>query len=1239
MKKINSFLNQYSLSKTLRFSLIPIGKTEENFNNALLLEKDRERAKKYDKVKGYIDRYHKYFIDDVLSKVRPENLKEYAELYFKSNKTDKDTKNMNRLEENLRKAVSASFTRDSRYKALFERVMIEKTLPSFLTSKDELDDVLAFKKFATYFTGFHINRKNMYSADAHATAISYRCINENLPKFLDNVKRFKMINGALSAEEIDKLNDIAFSSFSVHIADVFSVDFYTFVLSQTYIDKYNGIIGGYVDENGNKIQGLNEYINQYNQQIAGADKSARLPLFTMLYKQILSDRDTISPIPEKFLSDDEVITTINDFCVYVLHKCLNEAATIFDDINSYNFNGIFTSSLTSVNEISNAVFGHWGAVIDGWRKEYEERTTLKANKSYEQYNDKMSKALKNKLSFSLAGIQHYGEMFKIDDCIGNITEYLKNEITEKINSINSNYALAKELLTSGYNPNNAKELKKDKNATGLLKNLLDSIKELEYFLKMLKGTGKEENKDFSFYGEFDQLYGDLSKINLIYDKVRNYVTQKPYSSDKIKLNFDNSSFLSGWARGYETKGGVFFKDSDNYYIGIVNKRFSEEDIEKLTSNAENSDFERVVYDFQKPDKKNTPRLFIRSKGASFAPSVAQLSLPVDDIIDIYDNGRFQTEYRKIDEKEFKEALTKMIDYFKLGFSRHEAYKHYSFKWKNSEDYKNISEFYKDTMEACYGLRFEKINYAYLEEMINNGNLYLFKIYSKDFSQFSHGKKNLHTMYFKMLFDKRNLADVAYKLNGNAEMFYREASIGKEEMIIHKSNEPIQNKNANNLKKISTFKYDLIKDKRYTKRQFSIHLPITLNFKAKGNEYINADVRLALKNTADNYVIGIDRGERNLLYICVIDGNGKIVEQKSLNEIISDNDYKVDYHKLLDSKEKERDNARKNWDTIENIKELKEGYLSQVIHQICEYVVEYDAIIAMEDLNFGFKKGRFKVEKQVYQKFENMLCEKLKYLVRKGEAPENPGGLLNAYQLTNQDDKYSKKQNGIIFYVSAWLTSKIDPVTGFVDLLKPKYTSVKSALEFIERIDDIRFNKDENMFEFDIDYSKFPKAASSYRKKWTVCTNGERIINERSKEKNNMWDSKVIVLTDEFEKLFKSYSVDYSNNIKENILKITDSNFHKKFIKLLSYTLQLRNSVTNNTDIDYLLSPVKDEKGVFYDSRRSDASLPENADANGAYNIARKALWAISVLQATDEELLNDANLSIKNSVWLEYAQK
>lgn len=63
--------------------------------------------------------------------------------------------------------------------------------------------------------------------------------------------------------------------------------------------------------------------------------------------------------------------------------------------------------------------------------------------------------------------------------------------------------------------------------------------------------------------------------------------------------------------------------------------------------------------------------------------------------------------------------------------------------------------------------------------------------------------------------------------------------------------------------------------------------------------------------------------------------------------------------------------------------------------------------------------------------------------------------------------------------------------------------------------------------------------------------------------------------------------------------------------------------------------------MFYDSRvkYSDAVMPCDADANGAYNIARKALWAIDVLKNTDDSALDKAKLAISNSDWLEYVQK
>lgn len=81
---------------------------------------------------------------------------------------------------------------------------------------------------------------------------------------------------------------------------------------------------------------------------------------------------------------------------------------------------------------------------------------------------------------------------------------------------------------------------------------------------------------------------------------------------------------------------------------------------------------------------------------------------------------------------------------------------------------------------------------------------------------------------------------------------------------------------------------------------------------------------------------------------------------------------------------------------------------------------------------------------------------------------------------------------------------------------------------------------------------------------------------------------------------------------------------------------MRNSITNS-DVDYLLSPVADENGHFYDSRNCGESLPCDADANGAYNIARKGLWAIRQIQNSQEG--EQPNLAIKNKDWLNFAQQ
>lgn len=1224
------FINRYPLSKTLRFSLIPVGETENNFNKNLLLEKDKQRAENYEKVKGYIDRFHKEYIESVLSKARIEKVDEYANLYWKSNKDDSDAKAMESLENNMRKQISKQLTSTEIYKKrLFGKELICEDLPSFLTDKDERKTVECFRSFTTYFNGFHTNRKNMYSSDGKSTAIAYRCINDNLPRFLDNVKSFQKVFDNLSDETITKLNTDLYNIFGRNIEDIFSVDYFEFVLAQSGIEIYNSMIGGYTCSDKTKIQGLNECINLYNQQVAKNEKSKRLPLMKPLYKQILSEKDSVSFIPEKFNSDNEVLHAIDDY--YTGHIGDFDLLTeLLQSLNTYNTNGIFVKSGVAITDISNGAFNSWNVLRLAWNEKYEALHPVTSKTKIDKYIEKQDKIYKAIKSFSLFELQSLG-----NENGNEITDWYISSINESNSKIKEAYLQAQELLNSDYEKSYNKRLYKNEKATELVKNLLDAIKEFQKLIKPLNGTGKEENKDELFYGKFTSYYDSIADIDRLYDKVRNYITQKPYSKDKIKLNFDNPQLLGGWDKNKESDYRTVLLHKDGlYYLAVMDKSHSKAFVDAPEITSDDKDYyEKMEYKLLPGPNKMLPKVFFATKNIdTFQPS--------DRILDIRKRESFKkgATFNKAECHEF-------IDYFKESIEKHDDWSQFGFKFSPTESYNDISEFYREISDQGYSVRFNKISKNYIDELVNNGYIYLFQIYNKDFSKYSKGTPNLHTLYFKMLFDERNLSNVVYKLNGEAEMFYREASIGDKEKITHYANQPIENKNPDNEKKESTFEYDIVKDKRFTKRQFSLHLPITINFKAHGQEFLNYDVRKAVKYKDDNYVIGIDRGERNLIYISVINSNGEIVEQMSLNEIISDNGHRVDYQKLLDTKEKERDKARKNWTSVENIKELKEGYISQVVHKICELVVKYDAVIAMEDLNFGFKRGRFPVEKQVYQKFENMLISKLNLLIDKKADPIEDGGLLRAYQLTNKFDGVNKaKQNGIIFYVPAWDTSKIDPATGFVNFLKPKYTSVPEAKKLFETIDDIKYNANTDMFEFYIDYSKFPRCNSDFKKSWTVCTNSSRILTFQNKEKNNMWDNKQIVLTDEFKSLFNEFGIDYKGNLKDSILSISNADFYRRLIKLLSLTLQIRNSITGSTlpEDDYLISPVANKRGEFYDSRNykgTNAALPCDADANGAYNIARKALWAINVLKDTPDDMLNKAKLSITNAEWLEYTQR
>ena len=1241
MKKIDSFTGKYSLSKTLRFRLIPVGKTLENFKNKKLLDEDMTRAENYEKVKLYMDRKHKAFIDRILQAVKLENLSEYIELYYIKNKTDKQKKDIDVFENAFRKQIAAAFKNDEERKLLFGEKMIKEVLPSFLEDEEEIKIVNTFNRFTTYFTGFYENRKNMYSADSKSSSIAYRCIDENLPRFLDNAETFRKIAISLPKENFIELTE-KLSLADGFIEREFLPESFNFVLSQSGIDEYNLLLGGKtLTENGEKVKGLNEYINLFNQQ---HNKEEKLPHFKPLRKQILSDRQSESFIPEAFSSDNELITSIKIFFEGEssdsgYRKTIENTKRLFYNLESYGLSEIFISAGADLSGFSARAAKSWSAVRDAWIKKYD-RVHSDKDKKRKKYKENRDKKYKTIKSFSLSEIQAYIRNTEFDGELPyadfDIVLFIKREISELVETSMQYYENAKQLLNTPYA--SEKNLLKDSNSIELIKNLLDSLKEIELYTKAFKGSGKEDEKDESFYGEYTLLSDELIVLDSLYNKVRNYLTRKPFSSDKLKLNFRNAQLLDGWdiskEKDYKT---ILLRKEGSYYLGIVDE---EENYEKLMidlprPNIGDQVFEKMNYKLLPNPYQMLPKVFFSNKNKEYYS-------PSDEILRIRDTGSF---------KNGKESTTfnhgdlmKFIDFYKESIKKNNDWNIFGFKFRPTVEYKNINEFYKDVSDQGYSVSFSPVSADFIRELVEDGRLYLFRLYNKDFSENSKGIPNLHTMYFRALFDEHNLSDVVYKLNGKAEMFYRDGKLCLKDTTIHTANQSIKNKNPLQKKATSTFAYDIIKDRRYTEPQFFLHLPITMNFKAEERDSLNCDVRKALRLSEKNYIIGIDRGERNLLYISVIDQDGRIVEQESMNilSVVKDDVvYETDYHDLLDRREKERDAARKSWKSIKNIKELKEGYLSGVVNRICNLVVKYDAIIAMEDLNMGFKRSRSKVEKQVYQKFEKMLIDKMNYLVDKKADINSPGGLMKAYQLTEKFTSFKniKFQNGFIFYVPAWLTSKIDPTTGFVSLFRTHGLSEDMCREFVSAFDLITYNNAENQFEFVVNYDKFIGSEVSPKKLWTVCTNGERVETKRSKAINNNWESKEIILTDEFVKLFKEYGIDYSDgkDIKAQCLKIEKGGFLKEVVRLFALTVQMRNSIPN-TDVDYLISPVRGTDGKFFDSRKGIESLPKDADANGAYNIARKALWIINRFKESSDDELLTVKIGMTQRQWLEFAQ-
>lgn len=1329
-KTVDGFCGQgngYSRSITLRNRLIPIGKTQENLEKLKVLEDDFARAKAYVEVKALIDDFHRSFIEDVLSKVKIQwkPLFEEFELYQKE--TDKINKNkikkhLEKIQVDLRKDVVKNFKDDKRFAKLFKKELLSELLPEVIKSAPESEisnkqaALSVFDKFSTYFTGFHENRMNMYSEDDKATAISNRIVNENFPKFYANIKVFEYLQKNFPNIISDTEQSLKNFLNGKKLADIFSAEAFNEVLSQKGIDFYNTVIGGISGEAGSeKVQGLNEKINLASQQLPNEEKAKLRKKMTVLYKMILSDKNTASFIPVGFEDSNQVYESVKQF----KEQSFDKAKSIIDEAfknSDFDLNQVFVPAKEQT-AFSLSIFGNWAILGEGlFLLETDNSKKVLSEKKIEELHKEIGKK-----DYSLADLQKAYERWakeyglNIEKNVRNYFLFSDLRTDEKTKEkFHVNILESIELAYSKIDFEKCENLVQEKESATPIKDFLDGVQNLYHYLKLVDYRG-EEQKDSNFYLKLEEILETFSEIIPLYNKVRNFVTKKPGEVKKIKLNFNNVSLAKGWDVNKESDYTcTMLRKNGKYFLGIFNPKdkpkFDEENSNSESCSTIENCYEKLIYKYFKDVTTMIPKCTTQLKDVKkhFEESATDFIIDNDSFIkplrvskEVYElnnltfdgKKKFQIDYLRNtgDQSGYDNAVRVWIDFcmeFMKSYKSTSVYDYASLG--DCSQFKQVDQFYSSINQLLYKIWFVKVSESKINSLVDSSKLYLFQIYNKDFAEKSTGKKNLHTLYWENLFSEENLKDVCLKLNGEAELFFRPANKDLK-LIKHEKGSVLVNRTTSDGKSIpeeiyqeiyqfknkisdklsdeaksfldsgkvvcKEAKHEITKDKHFVQDTYLFHCPITMNFKASeitGKKF-NEKVLDALKNNPDMKVIGLDRGERHLIYLSLINQKGEIELQKTLNlvdQVRNDKIVKVDYQEKLVHKEGDRDKARKNWQTIGNIKELKEGYLSNIVHEIAKLMVENNAIVVMEDLNFGFKRGRFAVERQVYQKFENMLIEKLNYLVFKDKAVTEPGGVLNAYQLTDKSMNVSDvyKQCGWLFYIPAAYTSKIDPKTGFANLLNfAGLTNVLRKREFFSKFIDLHFDSETQSFAFTFDYKDFGGKGTNEmsKSKWTAYSRDKRIVYISSKK-----STEDVNITENLKNLFTEYGINYLSceNLYDVVMEIGSelksgekpnskiSKFWDSFIWNLKLVFQMRNSRPNSTE-DYLISPVKADDGTFFDSRiefeKTETHLPIDADANGAYHIALKGLYLLK----------NDFNRNekgemqyISNAQWFKFVQ-
>ena len=993
--------------------------------------------------------------------------------------------------------------------------------PELKTTREELFACEALQGRESIVSSFIKSRQRLLQAKLTKGKVIYRILVENFDLYIKNLIIYRQNLSNPVFEQLINQEDRA---------SYFQIEQYPSFISQEGIDEFNGMLNGrLVSAAGiNELTpSLNKDIREYNAKHAKDEHFVRLKPFSPLNKQILGDSGS------RAFGEQSGFATIHDDNEYI--EILQQWMSWYEDIDKLKETLGLIDRLTSLEGlyirknnltgISRILFENPQAIANRLSQAgYEPQTITLNDAKVEAYP--LSQVLEENILDRQLLSQYFDNMLKAilldgeerDKWVSTLTEPFADKTWLQVPTLPTVLSTLKECI----------ECKKSKAETaGYIERLGIIGSRFNKMLTLLVQRDEDNLLDNPIKSLIERNYSEsLDNTAYVARMVRAYLTTKPTDKNKTPIYFGFRELGSGWSRASIIRSGLFIvrEPTDNpeipyYYHLCCSNLYMEKGI-KIKSYLEKLDTKDshdgwgLMYFNQLNEKLMLPAIFYNT-------NILQTVEGDDELRDALLNK--ETRKACFNPKT-EEEKARLFAFLKRVLTSEVCQERYHFDEQQINACQTMDEMIQLAVEQGYTLKFQPFDHEQLEQDIEAGRILKFKIQTRRMY-----KPNARRSPHEQLFLAAMQGDQGVSIQGGVHIYYRPPRIPKEKTFVHKAGTILLNKYDTNGQLLvdekgkscyllllrylnrdnDLFSYpltheeyakaealynakkdvlktkvaprDIMKNARYTEPCWTLHLPLLTN--RSGLKDTDLRVKKMLDNQFYNAiqdgqyrVLSLLFSSRNLIYLTLIDANGKVIEQRSLNRlkdphIGTETDYYSNIQTRLRQKMQIQRDLQSNvahiesaWNKEDQIKGLKEGYISQVVSLIANYMLDGKTVLVMEDARNAIRGALF--DAPILTSMQRQIIAKLACL-RLRDIPLGQPGSINkpiclAKQVTSNNDLIGR--NGMIYIADmCFFNKRIDHTTGFVNMLPGKELSVKDYKELINSFDDIHFDTQRQVF--------------------------------------------------------------------------------------------------------------------------------------------------------------------------------